>query len=204
MPGIKWVGVIRDTGDYQNGSLPQGAVKLNMPDTINSMMVKAMPFIIPPIAVICLSMLVKTLSAGQAVVSPLFVVIGILLGFFVGAPAHELLHAVVYPRGTAVYIGIMPKQLAAVALVSCPISRSRFILMSLAPAALGVIPLILFFITPAAGKALNGLLFGLFAMGLTAPYPDYYNVYQVLKQTNKNCLLQFHKDDLYYIPAYKN
>ena len=149
--------------------------------------------------IIIFSMLFKTLSAGQPVIAPLYVVFGFLLSFFVGLPVHELLHAIVYPKAATVYIGVMPKQLAAVALASYPISRSRFILMSLLPIVLGVIPLIIFLISPETNRAFNGVLLGLMIMGLTSPYPDFFNVYQVCKQTKKGCLLQFEKDDLYAI-----
>lgn len=201
MPKIKWAGVVQNAAEYQNGILPTAAKKLTMPDTMGKMMVKALPFFIPSLAIILFSMLFKTLSAGQPVVAPFYVVLGFLLSFFVGIPVHELLHAVVYPKEATVYIGIMPKQLAAVALASYPVSRRRFILMSLLPVVLGVVPLVIFLLSPATNRALNGVMFGLMIMGLISPYPDFFNVYQVLKQTEKGCSLQFEKDDLYAIPA---
>ncbi len=199
MPKIKWVSVIQNTADYQSGILPAAAIKLDMPDTTGEMMLKAIPFLIPSISIIVFSLLFKTLSAGQAVIAPLYVVLGFLLSFFVGLPVHELLHAIVYPKEATVYIGIIPKQFAAVALASYPVSRNRFILMSLLPIVLGVIPLIIFLVSPETNRSLNGVMLGLMTMGLTSPYPDYFNVYQVLKQTKKGCLLQFEKDDLYAI-----
>ncbi len=201
MPKIKWAGAIQNAADYQHGVLPKTAIKLNMPGTMSEMLLKAIPFLIPAVVTIVFSMLFKTLSAGQPVIAPLYVVLGFLLGFFVGLPAHELLHAIVYPKEATVYLGIMPKQFTAVALASCPLSRSRFILMSLLPVVLGVLPFISFLISPATNKAFNGIMFGLMIMGLTSPYTDYFNVYQVLKQTKKGCSLQFEKDDLYAIPA---
>ncbi len=199
MPKIKWAGVIQNPADYQSGVLPATAKKLDMPGTMGEMMVKAIPFLVPSVAMIVCSMLFKTLSAGQPVIAPFYVVLGFLLSVFVGLPIHELLHAIVYPKKATVYIGIMPKQFTAVALTSYPVRRSRFILMSLLPIVLGVIPLIIFLISPATSKALNGVMLGLMMMGLISPYPDYFNVYQVLKQTNGGCSLQFEKDDLYAI-----
>lgn len=201
MPKIKWVGVIKNTADYQSGILPATAIKLDMPDTMEKMMLKAIPFLIPSFVIIIFSIFFKTLSAGQPVIDPLYVVLGFLLSFFIGIPVHELLHAIVYPKEATVYIGIMPKQFTAVALASYPVSRNRFILMSLLPIVLGVIPLIIFLISPETNRALNGVMYGLVIMGLTTPYTDYFNVYQVLKQTKKGCLLQFEKDDLYAISA---
>lgn len=46
---------------------------------------------------------------------------------------------------------------------------------------------------------MNGFLFGLSIMGLTSPYVDSYNVYQVLRQTSKSDSIQFYGDDLYVI-----
>lgn len=201
MPKIKWVGVVQKTADYQCSILPAAAIKLDMPDTMGKMMIKAIPFLIPSALIAFFSMLFKTLSAGQPVISPLYVGIGFLLSFFVGLPVHELLHAIVYPREATVYIGIMPKQFTAVALASYPVSRKRFILMSLLPIVLGVVPLIIFLISPGTNRELNGVMFGLMIMGLISPYPDFFNVYQVLKQTKKGCSLQFEKDDLYAIPV---
>ncbi len=199
MPKIKWAGVVQNTADYQGGILPATAIKLDMPDTMGEMMLKSIPLLIPPVVIIIFSMFFKTLSAGQFVIAPLYVVLGFLLGFFVGIPVHELLHAIVYPKEATVYICIIPKQLAAAALASYPVSRNRFILMSLLPIVLGAIPLIIFLISPETNRAFNGVMVGLMIMGLTSPYPDYFNVYQVLKQTKKGCLLQFEKDDLYII-----
>lgn len=201
MPKIKWVGVMRNPADYQSGSLPETARKLDLPDTMGEMMGKAIPFCILSIGVSVFAILFKTLSAGQPVVTPLSVGFGFLLGFFVGIPAHEWLHAIVYPKEATVSIGILPRQFTAVALASYPLSRGRFLLMSLLPMALGVLPLILFMISPDTSRALNGVLFGLMVMGLTTPYPDCFNVYQAFKQTKRGCFLQFEKDDLYAIPA---
>lgn len=201
MPKIRWAGVVQNTADYQNGILPATAIKLNMPDTMGEMMLKAIPFLIPSVVIIVFSVFFKTLFAGQPVIAPFYVVLGFLLSFFVGIPVHELLHAIVYPKEATVYIGIMPKQFTAVALAAYPVNRSRFILMSLLPVVLGVIPLIIFLISPETNRALNGVMFGFMIIGLTSPYPDYFNVYQVLKQTPKGCSLQFEKDDLYVIPA---
>jgi len=201
MPRIKWAGVIQNTAAYQHSVLPETAKKLAMPDTMEKMMVKAIPFLFPSVAIIAFSVFFKTLSAGQPVIAPLYVAAGVLLSFFVGLPLHELLHAIVYPKGATVYIGVMPRQLTAVALASYPLCRSRFILMSLLPVILGVVPLLLFLTAPETNRAYNSILFGLMTMGLISPYPDYFNVYQVLKQTEKGCFLQFEKEDLYAIPA---
>ena len=198
MPKIKWKGIIWNPSDYQMGFLSKNAKKLNMPQTLNEMMIKALPFVIPSILIIFFAMFLKTKNARQVVVAPATVILGV--AFSIAALLiHEFLHAIVYPSKATVVIGFVPKQFAAVALASYPLKRNRFILMCLLPYLLGVIPIILFCISPATAIEIYGFLFGLSIMGLTSPYVDSYNVYQVLKQTSKSDSLQFYGDDLYVI-----
>ena len=169
-----------------------------MPKTLNEMMIKALPFVIPSILIIFISMFLKTTYARQVVIAPVAVILGFICGVL-ALPVHELLHAIVYPSKSAVVIGFVPKQFAAVALASYPLRRGRFILMCLLPYLLGIIPITLFCISPPTATGMNGFLFGLSIMGLTSPYVDSYNVYQVLRETSKSYSIQFYGDDLYVI-----
>ncbi len=199
MPHIKWAGVVRgELASYQQGQLPANAVKLAMPATTSELMRKAAIFLLIPFVVIFAAMFGKTFLSRQVSVDLWGVLAGVLAGF-PGLLLHELLHAIPYPRQAVVYIGFYPKSLAAMALVSYPLSRRKFIRMSLLPMLLGAIPMLLFLLLPAGLLKLNGFLFGFAAMGLTSPYPDYYTVFQVLRQTPSRCRLQFAGDDLYYL-----
>ncbi|HRL08781.1 MAG TPA: DUF3267 domain-containing protein [Aliarcobacter sp.] len=196
MPKIKWIGLIKEEKmkDYQVGELSKNAKKMNMPTTSKEMMIKALPFIIPAFLILFLSVYFKS---GEFFLLRLYIIIGVLLGFL-ALIIHELLHAIVYPKNANVYIGIA-KPITFVALASYPLKKEKFILMCLLPYILGIIPLILFWIMPITDMKIHSILFGLSAMGLGSPYPDLFNVYQVLKQTPKNCKIQFYKDDTYYI-----
>lgn len=196
MPKIKWIGLIKEEKmkDYQVGELSKNAKKMNMPTTSKEMMIKALPFIIPAFLILLLSVYFKS---GEIFLLRLYIIIGVLLGFL-ALIIHELLHAIVYPKNANVYIGIA-KPITFVALASYPLKKEKFILMCLLPYILGIIPLILFWIMPITDMKIHSILFGLSAMGLGSPYPDLFNVYQVLKQTPKNCKIQFYKDDTYYI-----
>ena len=196
MPKIKWIGLIKEEKmkDYQVGELSKNAKKMNMPTTSKEMMIKALPFIIPALVILFLSVNFKS---GEFFLLRLYIIIGVLLGFL-ALIIHELLHAIVYPKNANVYIGIA-KPITFVALASYPLKKEKFILMCLLPYILGIIPLILFWIMPITDMKIHSILFGLSAMGLGSPYPDLFNVYQVLKQTPKNCKIQFYKDDTYYI-----
>ena len=196
MPKIKWIGLIKEEKmkDYQVGELSKNAKKMNMPTTSKEMMIKALPFIIPALVILFLSVYFKS---GEFFLLRLYIIIGVLLGFL-ALIIHELLRAIVYPKNANVYIGIA-KPITFVALASYPLKKEKFILMCLLPYILGIIPLILFWIMPITDMKIHSILFGLSAMGLGSPYPDLFNVYQVLKQTPKNCKIQFYKDDTYYI-----
>ena len=196
MPKIKWIGLIKEEKmkDYQVGELSKNAKKMNMPTTSKEMMIKALPFIIPALVILFLSVYFKS---GEFFLLRLYIIIGVLLGFL-ALIIYELLNAIVYPKNANVYIGIA-KPITFVALASYPLKKEKFILMCLLPYILGIIPLILFWIMPITDMKIHSILFGLSAMGLGSPYPDLFNVYQVLKQTPKNCKIQFYKDDTYYI-----
>ena len=196
MPKIKWIGLIKEEKmkDYQVGELSKNAKKMNMPTTSKEMMIKALPFIIPAFLILFLSVYFKS---GEIFLLRLYIIIGVLLGFL-ALIIHELLHAIVYPKNANVYIGIA-KPITFVALASYPLSKKRFILMCLLPYILGIIPFICFIISPSNNLILNAILWGMAFLGMASPYPDAYNVYQVIKQVPKGKKVQFYEDDTYYI-----
>lgn len=199
MAHIKWIGIIKkETSEYQKGYLDSNAKKMVLPATMNEMMIKAFPFTIVPFATILLSIFIKTSLAEQMVIAPVSFVIGFVVGF-AGLIAHEWLHAIMYPAKATVYIGFYPKSFAAVALASYPLKKIRFIIMSLLPLLLGMIPIVIFWFSPVEWKSWNGFWFGFAMLGLISPYPDCYNVYQVLKQTPPRCWIQSYGDDTYWI-----
>lgn len=199
MLNIKWIGLIKDEDikKYQKGELDKNAVKIKMPKSSSEQMIKALPFLIPVIIVMFLAMFIKTYIAKDMVVKGWAIFIGLIIGFVL-LSVHELLHAIVYPKKVNKYIGIV-KPFSAVALASYPLSKTRFIVMSLLPYILGIIPLICFILSSSSNLILNAILWGMAFMGLASPYPDAYNVYQVIKQVPKDKKVQFYEDDTYYI-----
>ncbi|MBE5946923.1 MAG: DUF3267 domain-containing protein [Lachnospiraceae bacterium] len=198
MPHIKWLGIIKDDlGRYQKGNLPDGAIKVDMPDDMNVLMVKSIPFQVIGIVIITVSVYIKVMLNEQFPFELFFTVIGFALGFL-ALILHEILHAIVFPKEATVYVGIYPKCFAAVALSAYPLRRSRFIAMSLLPMILGVIPITLFLVLPDEMKTINGLMLGMSMIGLTSPSVDLYNVYKVLMETPKGSTLQFNGDELYF------
>ncbi len=60
MPKIEWKINIGNPSDYQKGALQKNAHKLEMPKTMNEMQKRALPFVIPAIFIIFISMFFKT------------------------------------------------------------------------------------------------------------------------------------------------
>lgn len=189
---------IDNINEYQTGMLPDNAVKLETPQSVDEMMKKAAPIA----AVLCLllfmAMLCKTLICGTRVISPLFVLAGSAIGAVLMI-VHEWLHGIVYPKEANVTIGKIKGKATFVALASYPLKRSRFIIMSLLPFILGIVPLMLFIFSPAECRILSGIMFGMACMGMVSPFPDIFNVITVLRKANKNDAIMFYQDDMYKI-----
>ena len=189
---------IEDISEYQTGILPKNAVKIETPQSIEEMMKKAAPIA----AVLCIlmfvTMLCKTVMNKTVVISHVFILIGFCLGY-ICLVIHEWLHGIVYPRNALVTIGKITGKISFVALASYPLKRRRFIVMCLLPFVLGIIPLLIFIVSPAEHRELNGLMFGMSCMGMVSPFPDVYNVFIVLKNANKKDAIMFYKNDMYKV-----
>ena len=196
---IRYTWCIDDIKKYQSGALPATAQKLDAPATINEMMIKSAPIAVAASMVLALTMFLKTFINKQFVVSLPAILTGALLGILL-LVVHEWLHAIVYPRNATVTIGKLKGKMAFVALASFPLKRSRFIIMSLLPFLLGILPLACFIISSPQEMVFNGLMFGLACVGMTSPHPDVYNVILVLKQSQKADKIMFYGDDMYRVP----
>lgn len=194
---IKFKMSIEDINEYQTGILPENAVKIET-QSIDEMMKKAAPIAVILCVLMFATMLCKTIVSKTVVVSPIFIFIGFCIGFVL-LVVHEWLHGIVYPKGASVTIGKIKGKITFVALASCPLKRSRFIVMSLLPFILGIVPLLIFIFSPAEYRELNGLMFGMAGVGMVSPFPDVYNVIVVLKNANKKDAIMFYKDDMYKV-----
>lgn len=189
---------IEDIKEYQRGNLPENALRLDTPHSIAETLKKAAPIEAVLCVVLFVAMFIKSIVNHDLVIHPIAVAFGFIIGFLL-LTIHELLHAVVYPKAANVTVGKLKGKLVFVALASFPMSRQRFILMSLLPFVLGIIPLLAFVISPAEYKILNGLMFGMAAMGMVSPSADVYNVIIVSRQAKKTDKIMFFEDDLYKI-----
>lgn len=202
MPNIIWQGVIKSEEEFPASEIPQNAVRVDMEEDIKKIQMKALPFMIPSVFICLICMLVKTALAETRVIHFGFLFVGVLAGILL-LVVHELLHAVAFPKDATVYIGIMPKSMAAVALSPSPVKRNRFLFISLLPVILGVIPLVLFCVSESSLQELNGLLFGMAVMGMVSVYPDLYNAAHILKKVPSGTMIQNDKNITYYFKERK-
>lgn len=119
-----------------------------------------------------------------------FMPLSFIIGFFVAMPLHEFLHAICYPKGEKVYIGVSVKQLRAYAASSAALSRGRYIMMSLAPMIPGILSLAVFLACPITMKWLMTICVVTSFMGLISPSPDYMDVIILLRKVPKGAMIQ--------------
>ncbi len=169
---------------------PKNAITLKIPEhNMFVSLIFAVPFFL-----ICLALIpLKASWMGDFPMTRGFIPLGIILGilcYFL----HELLHALPQPKRAKVYIGLIPSQFMFYMKCAAPIKRGRFILMSLLPAILGLIPLVIFLLS--SNPVLNAIMWPMAMVGLVSPSPDYLNVYEVLRQVPKNAYIQDSKDGM--------
>lgn len=193
---------IDDPKKYQTNALPANAEKLNAPTSTDELMKKASPLSAAFCLLMIASLFLKTCLAHVKIVSLPAILGGILIGMAL-LFVHEWLHAIVYPKQAEVTIGKLKGKPVFVALASYPLSRNRFLLMCLLPFLPGIIPFAAFILCRPDQTVWNGLLFGTACMGMISPCPDVYNVFLVLRQTEKGDAVLFHGDDLYRVPKHR-
>ena len=195
MPKIVWEGNKQEWGAAHSGlPLHDGAIKIETSDNIFR---DSMPFGVPSAVICFLAVFLKAFLNKEPPIVPLYTLPSLVIGFIIALPLHELMHALCYPKQAVVWVGLCLKKVAAYAISFHPITRKRYIIMSLAPALLGIIPLVLFIILPITLKPLLTLCIVSAFFGLISPCPDYMDVIAVLKQTDKHNMIQAANDGLY-------
>ena len=194
MAKLKMIGIIKENqiNKYQKYNTSEKMV-LIVGDKDN-IQIKAIPICIVFILLCILCLFLKVFYS-SIIIDPVIAIIGFLIGFML-LIVHEVLHGIVYPKNVSVSIGFIPP-ITFVALASYPMSKKRFILMCLLPFVLGVIPLLILIIFN--NSIICSLCIGLMFFGMISPYPDVYNVIQVIKKVPKNKKVLFYEDSLVYI-----
>lgn len=194
MPKIKFklFTKVNDPILAREGKIPKNSVTIKMPK--NSIIISLL-FTIPLLILMFILYYIKQDIMIDFSMKINYVVLGTILGILC-CFIHELLHAIVMPKNADVYIGFIPKKFMFYMKYKEPISKKRFILMSLIPLLLGIIPLIIFIISN--NEILNSIMWPMAMIGLVAPASDYLNVYLVLKKVPNGSYIKEVEDGLCY------
>ena len=201
---LQYKGIYRDESQLPLGNLPKNAVPFEEPDNPADLSKAATWYIIPVFLVIFAVYGIKCLLCAR-ILSPLDILhpAGVLLSFLVILP-HDLLHGICFPKDAVVELWISPKNLMAFVVGTAPMSRRRFIFMSLLPnLVFGLLPMLIWIFLPSGlwGNCLGSM--GAYAamMGIG----DYLNIANTLRQMPADALTQlsgFHS--YWYYPSKEN
>ena len=193
----------RYTGEDQlpRADLPPGAVPFREPADTAALNLAAMKWSLLALALAAaLGAATIPLRGGLVLGAGFWFMAGFAASFLTLLP-HELLHGVCFGRGAEVHLFVSPKDLMAFVVCTRPISKARFILMSLLPNLIfGWLPFLLWCLTPYSGAWSDGLLwFSLCCISFGGG--DYLNVWNALRQMPRGSVQQisgFHS--YWYMP----
>jgi len=194
-------------GKYENeeqlskGTLPSNAVKFKEPETPDKLNLVASLFALPAILLAALIMLGSAFMHGRLNLQiDHYMFIGMLIAFLTIFP-HEILHAICFGKGVEVELYIAPKKLMLFVFSTQPITKMRFIWMSLCPnVVFGWFPLVLWAVLP-YGDIYSNLLFAVSIISILFGVGDYLNVYNAVRQMPKGSMQQLSGFNSYwYMP----
>lgn len=184
---LVYKGKFKGEEQLPKGVLPDNAIKFKEPESINKLNLLMIVFSIPVIALIGAVVVISGLLYGEINIPTEFkpFTLGVLFSLLTLIP-HELLHAVCYGKDDVVQLYIAPSKLMMFVLSNDPVSKARFIFLSLLPNILfGWIPLIIWAILPH-----SGILFYFSTMNILSGCGDYINVYNSVRQMPKGSMHQ--------------
>ena len=135
------------------------------------------------------------LNNGEAVLNKPFILLGAVIGALL-LLLHEFLHLIPYPENSTKIISI--KGGTPSAFCSAPVSKGAFIVSSLLPVLLGIIPMILFMLLPSTYQVINTLLWTTGTIGLASPANDYADALRCLINVPSKCKIQSGNGGFYY------
>ena len=199
--GLIWKGKYTSEEQLPNANLPANAVRFKEPETPAELSRVASIFIIPVIIILAISIIVKSLVDSSAISFGILNFWGVFLALLMVIP-HELIHAIAFSKHAEVQIWYSLKNMMAFVFTTCPMSKYRFIFISLLPNIIfGLIPLIIWILIPLKYDQISGILFSFSAFSLMMGVGDFLNVFNAANQMPRNSMTQlsgFHS--YWYMP----
>ncbi|MEJ6950749.1 DUF3267 domain-containing protein [Natronospora cellulosivora (SeqCode)] len=145
---LNWKGRFKDKSQLEKGDLPENAVQFREPDSFLTLNIVACFFIIPVFILLGIAIYMKRELGLLEGTANYWDLRGFILAFIMILP-HEFLHALAFPKEAEVQVWYSPKSLMAFVFSSYPVSKKRFIFLSLLPNMIfGFIPLIVWIFIP--------------------------------------------------------
>lgn len=185
-----WKGRFYNEKQLPIGNLPDNAVIFKEPKNIAMLNLVASIFLIPVIIIVGIAIYIKTQLGANVNFFDIFNLFGILLSFLMIIP-HEFLHAIIFPKEAEVEFWYSTTNLMAFVISTCPMSKLRFIFLSLLPNIIfGFIPLIIWIFIPLEFSIISKILLSFATFSLTMGIGDFLNVYNATLQMPKNSTTQ--------------
>lgn len=195
---LVWKGKYTQEQQLRVGNLPERAVKFKEPGSPATLNLVASLFCIPVFIIIGIAILARQALYAQIISFNMFNSVGVLIAFFMLIP-HEFLHAICFPKDAEVQIWYSPKNLMAFVFSTYPLSKRRFIFISLLPnIILGFLPLLVWVLLPTDMVRFPEGLFSFAAINLLFGIGDYLNVLNAAMQMPKNSVTQLYGFNSYW------
>lgn len=189
---IRFRGTLADFSQLEYGYCPPGSIQLEEGDTLEGVIGQALRQSLPLFLLMAALTLVRLVvgmnwavpfSVGRTfLVMVLWMVLYVVL-----IVVHEWIHALFFPRCAVKDVWFYRLQ-AAMVYCNTPVTRNRFIVMSLAPATiLGIIPFIGWLLWGDRLDAVLSIAWAAMAWSMIfGGIGDFYNVRNVIRQVPKN------------------
>lgn len=189
---IRFRGALNDFSQLEYGYCPPAAVPLKEGENFENVIVQAMRQFLPIFfltAALAVVRLVKGLNWGDTFSIGWIFLVMVLWSvlYFALIVLHELIHAVFFPRRATKDVWLYQLQ-AAMVYCNTPVTKRRFIVMSLTPAVLlGFIPYAAWLLWANVPNAILSIAWGSMAWSMIfGGIGDFYNVRNVWQQVPKD------------------
>ena len=189
----KFIGFVDADYKYEHESLPDDAKLIKMEGLNTKSYIAGFIGIIIGYGLLILKQ--YCLNNGESVLNKPFILLGVVIGALL-LLLHELLHLIPYPKKGSKIIVI--KNWTPCAYYSGAVSKGAFIISSLLPVLLGVVPLLVFMLIPASNKEINTVFWTVGTIGLASPARDYIEAWICLLRVPAGCSIQSGNGGFYY------
>lgn len=185
---LVWKGIYNKIEQLPLGDLPENAVKYKEPKNILMLNIVAGLYTVPVIILVVVVTLLKRPIGAE--IPSMIHIFGVALALLMIVP-HELLHAICFPKDAEVGVWFAPKSLMAFVYSIVPVSKNRFIFISLLPSIVfGALPLTIWCMLPYSVSSFNNTLYSFACWSLFFGAGDYMNVINTIFQVPKGGMTQ--------------